>query len=90
MAGSSKRSTVQRKMPVSQKISEAIPERESIEMSNNSASEDVRYLLDQCEALVTDRDSWKQRATDAERLIAELKMDKQELIRAVTGTLNQS
>jgi len=89
MAGTSKRSTVQRKMPVSQKISEAIPERESMEMSN-SASEDVRYLLDQCEALVTDRDSWKQRATDAERLIAELKMDKQELIRAVTGTLNQS
>ncbi|MEE8374240.1 MAG: hypothetical protein V3R87_11025 [Dehalococcoidia bacterium] len=89
MAGTSKRSTAQSKSPVSQKISEAIPERESMEMTN-SASEDVRYLLDQCEALVMDRDSWKQRATDAEKLIAELKMDKQELIRAVTGTLNQS
>jgi hypothetical protein len=54
------------------------------------SSADVQYLLDQCEALVKDRDSWKQRATEAERLIAHLKMDKQELIRSVTATLNKS
>jgi hypothetical protein len=54
------------------------------------SSTDVQYLLDQCEALVNDRDSWKTRATEAEKLIAQLKMDKQELIRAVTTTLNKS
>lgn len=51
---------------------------------------DVRYLLDQCEAMVRDRDSWKQRATEAEKLISQLKMAKQELIRAVTNQLNKS
>ncbi len=51
---------------------------------------DVQYLLDQCESLVRDRDSWKQRATEAEKLISQLKMAKQELIRAVTNQLNKS
>ena len=58
--------------------------------SLDSSGDDVRYLLDQCESLVSDRDSWKQRAFDAERLIAQLKMDKQELIRAITTTINKS
>ena len=88
MAGSTKgRGT--KKRSSSQKKSEAIAGVESLELSTR-AGDDVRYLLDQCEALVKERDSWKQRATDAERLFAELKMDKQELIRAVTTTLNQS
>jgi hypothetical protein len=89
MAGSSKRSGSQRKRPVSPTISEAIPGVEKMELSTG-ASDDVRYLLDQCDSLVQDRDSWKQRATEAERLIAELKMDKQELIRAVTSVLNKN
>ncbi len=58
--------------------------------SLDNTGDDVSYLLDQCDALVTDRDSWKQRAFDAERLIAQLKMDKQELIRAITTTINKS
>ncbi len=88
MAGSSKASGAQ-KRAVSPKISEPISGMENMELSPN-ATDDVRYLLDQCDALVKDRDSWKQRATEAEKLIAELKMDKQELMRAVTSVLNQN
>ena len=61
----------------------------NMELAQDS-NQDVQYLLDQCEALVQDRDSWKQRAFDAERLIAKLKMDRQDLIRTITTTLNKS
>ena len=54
------------------------------------STDDVVYLLSQCEALVNDRDSWKERSFEAEKIIAELKRDKQELIRAIAGVLNRS
>ncbi len=55
---------------------------------SSDGTEDVQYLLSQCEALVQDRNSWKERAFEAERLISELKKEKQELIQAITQTLN--
>ncbi len=54
------------------------------------SSDDVSYLLSQCEALVQDRDSWKERSFEAERIISDLKREKQELIRAIAGALNRS
>jgi len=56
--------------------------------SQDDAADDVQYLLSQCESLVQDRNSWKERAFEAEKLISELKKDKQELIQAITQTLN--
>ena len=75
--------------PVSAETQEATARIKNTEFLMDSSA-DAQYLLDQCDALVKDRNSWKERATEAEKLIAQLKMDKQELIRAVTKTLNQN
>ena len=92
MAASVKTASVQRKQAVSintSDVPQTTAESATWELAAD-AGDDVKYLLDQCETLVSDRNSWKQRAFDAERLIAELKMDKQELIRSVSTILNQN
>ncbi len=67
----------------------ASPNARNMELAQDS-NQDVQYLLDQCEALVRDRDSWKERAFDAERQIVKQKANRQELIRTLTKTLNRS
>ena len=70
-------------------ITETMPRMTDKEMAKNT-DDDLKYLLDQCDTLVRERDALKQRAFDAERMIAKLKMDRQQMIQTISNSLNQS